>query len=83
VNEASEFRLPEDAIEIGYEIGCNLRHAGARKAGENRKLGFWAGDRANKPDFVFWQMGFRAGYRGSPKPGAPAFEERDSAVTPE
>jgi len=62
------FPLPEDSLEIGYEIGCNLRSAGASKSYENRKLGSWAGDGVDSPNFVFWQMGFRAGYRGSPKP---------------
>ena len=62
------FALPEDAIEVGYEIGRNLRLAGAGKLQENRKLGRWLGDKLEDPDFVFWQQGFRAGYRGLPKP---------------
>jgi hypothetical protein len=62
------FSSPEDAMEIGYEIGCNLRHAGATKSTENRKLGNWAGDNVANSSFVFWQIGFRAGFRSAPKP---------------
>jgi len=62
------FPSAEDALEIGYEIGRNLRHAGAGKSFENRKLDDWARDSVESPNFVFWQIGFRAGYRGSPKP---------------
>ena len=68
MNWASLFPLPEDAVEIGYEIGRNLRYAGAGKSREIRKLGGWASDSVSSPTFVFWQAGFRAGYRGWPKP---------------
>ena len=60
--------LPEDAIEIGYEIGRSLHLAGAGKLQENRKLGRWLGDKVEDPGFAFWKRGFRAGYRGLPKP---------------
>jgi hypothetical protein len=63
------FSLPEDALEIGYEIGSNLRRARVGKSFESRQLGIWARDKVDSPNFVFWQMGFRAGFRGSPKPG--------------
>lgn len=33
------FQLPEDAVKIGYEIGRNLRLAGAPKSQENRNWG--------------------------------------------
>jgi hypothetical protein len=62
------FPLPEDALENGYEIGCNLRYAGASKSYESRQLGNWAGDSVGSPNFAFWQVGFRGGYCGSPKP---------------
>jgi hypothetical protein len=59
---------PEDAVEIGYEVGRNLRLAGAGKALEKRSLRRWLGEKVDNPAFVFWRKGFRCGYRGLPKP---------------
>jgi hypothetical protein len=68
MNWASLFPLPEDAVETGYEIGRNLRRSGAGKSGEKRKMSRWVQDNAVSPNIMFWRAGFRAGYRGSPKP---------------
>ena len=58
----------EDAVEIGYEIGRTLRDNGATKSKETAHLGNWSRDHQTSPHLVFWQIGFRAGYRGQPKP---------------
>jgi len=76
---ASLFPCPEDAIEIGYEIGRNLRSGGAGKSREKANLGRWARESVASPNFIYWQAGFRAGYRGSPKP-EPTFAYSDRAV---
>jgi len=68
MNWASLFPLPEDAVEIGYEIGRNLRSGGSGKSSEKENLSRWARDGAASPNAIFWEVGFRAGYRGSPKP---------------
>jgi hypothetical protein len=45
---------PEDAVEIGYEVGRNLRLAVAGKALEKRSLRRWLGEKVDNPAFVFW-----------------------------
>ena len=61
----------EDAVEIGYEIGRTLRDNGATKSKETEHLENWSHDHQTNPYLVFWQIGFRAGYRGQPKPVRP------------
>jgi hypothetical protein len=68
MNWPSIFASPSDAVEIGYEIGRNLRYAGGGKSSENVKLHRWARDYEGGHAFIHWQSGFRAGYRGRPKP---------------
>jgi len=63
-----ELAPPEDAVEIGYEIGRTLRDNGASKSKETMHLGNWSRNYQASPNLVFWQVGFRAGYRGRPKP---------------
>ena len=65
-----EFASPEDAVEIGYEIGRTLRDNGASKSKETLHLGNWSRDYQASPNLAFWQIGFRAGYRGQPKPSS-------------
>ena len=61
----------EDAIELGYEIGRSLRDNGAGKAREAAHMKAWPRDHRASPFLALWQAGFRAGYRGQPKPSAP------------
>ena len=63
-----EFASPEDAVEIGYEIGRTLRDNGASKSKETLHLKNWSRDYQTSLNLVFWQVGFRAGYRGGSKP---------------
>ena len=65
-----EFASPEDAVEIGYEIGRTLRDNGASKSKESMHLDYWSRDYQASPNLAFWQIGFRAGYRGQPKPSS-------------
>jgi hypothetical protein len=65
-----EFASPEDAVEIGYEIGCTLRDNGASKSKETMHLENWSRDYQASPNLAFWQIGIRAGYRGQPKPSS-------------
>jgi hypothetical protein len=65
-----EFASPEDAVEIGYEIGRTLRENGASKSQETMHLDSWSRDYQASPNLAFWQIGFRASYRGQPKPSS-------------
>jgi hypothetical protein len=60
----------EDAIELGYEIGRSLRDNGAGKSREAAHMKAWPRDHHAGPYLALWQAGFRAGYRGQPKPSA-------------
>jgi hypothetical protein len=64
----SMFQSPEDAVEIGYEVGHVLRLNRQSKSKEPKHLLHWGRNQESEPHAVFWKIGFRAGYRGWPKP---------------
>jgi hypothetical protein len=41
---------------------------GVSKSKETMHLGNWSRNYQASPNLAFWQIGFRAGYRGGPKP---------------
>ncbi len=58
----------KDAVEIAYEIGRDLHRIGAAKSLEAKNLQRWLTTKLDGPELASWRTGFRAGYRGLPKP---------------
>jgi hypothetical protein len=69
-NKSVKLESAKHAIEVGYAAGKAQRDKGVLPVEEGIHMEMWGDPHKNSPYLNWWNKGFEAGFRGTPKPSA-------------